>query len=329
MTYEAFIEEIKKIANEEFGFPLEMMEFYPKGYTSDDLKTIRMIKQCNQVFSNEDSFHLLEDFLILKMLGKDGTKFFHRVATRRIYEKSQELGFDAAIKPLRDQLVNAPDADISRVQQLRAADYEAIRDQLIVRPKNCNMYRKAIENGIYRKIGDIALIVYQLISDTKGARIITMVQRDELIRWNMDENQVIDAAIANTSRLYPPCVFARGREENFLEGEFTKKDISFMGVQTIMSVLNGSNGVISLFYPGVVEKMLTIMGDPFIAIFMNVNDVLIADLENPMLRTFIKSAGERNPEGEFLSGRIYLCSSDGIRSGTKVRFLPGGGVRVD
>lgn len=329
MTYEEFIEKIKKIASEEYGFPLEMMEFYPKGYTSDDLKTIRMIKQSNQIFNNEDGFHLLEDFLILKMPCKDGTNFYHRLATRRLYEKSQEQGFDAATKPVWEQLANAPAADMNRVQQLRTADYESIRDQLIVRPKNYDIHRKVLENGIYRKIGDIALIVYQLISDTNGTRLSTMVNRDELIRWNMDENQAIDDALSNTSRLYPPCVFARGREENFLEGEFTKKDISFMGVQTIMSVLNGANGAISLFYPGVVEKMLTIMGDPFIAIFMNVNDVLIADLKNPMLKTFIKSAGERNPEGEFLSGKIYLCSGDGIRSGTKVRFLPGGGVKVD
>ena len=36
MTYEEFIEQLKKQANEELGYPMEGMKFYPEGFTSDN-----------------------------------------------------------------------------------------------------------------------------------------------------------------------------------------------------------------------------------------------------------------------------------------------------
>ena len=40
MTYQEFIDRVKKQAYEELGYSLELMKFYPEGFTSDDPQMI-------------------------------------------------------------------------------------------------------------------------------------------------------------------------------------------------------------------------------------------------------------------------------------------------
>lgn len=66
--------------------------------------------------------------------------------------------------------------------------------------------------------------------------------------------------------------------------------------------------------PGVAEKMLQVMGGPFLAVLMNVNDVMILKENDSRARMLAKQAKETNGEmGEMLSGMIYICDKSGIR----------------
>ena len=47
MSYEEFIEKLKKNATAELGYSLEQIVFYPEGYTSEDAQMLDWIRQQN------------------------------------------------------------------------------------------------------------------------------------------------------------------------------------------------------------------------------------------------------------------------------------------
>jgi hypothetical protein len=156
--------------------------------------------------------------------------------------------------------------------------------------------------------------------------VTSKIKRDELNRWGMEgqEDRVMREALENTARLYPACVFDQrtGKEEDFLEKEFTKQDITFHAVydQILLSTFKTTNGAVALFYPGVIEKMMKIMGGPFQAVFMNINDVMIFDKDDPMAYHFAQTAKESSKMGEMLSGKMFLCDGKQVIPGIVVKI---------
>ena len=97
MTYTEFIEKIRIKAHEELNYPLEMMEFFPEGYTSTDPKMVEWIIDSNARFVGGDpSPWLKTDFLVLKRDegikvedGKDSVATMQRIAIRKLYQEVQ------------------------------------------------------------------------------------------------------------------------------------------------------------------------------------------------------------------------------------------------
>ena len=321
MEYQEFIETIKQKAHEDLGYPLEKMTFYPKGYTSDDPKNQELIRDSNMRFTGEESKELLTDFLMMEVPGKGKVTNLHRIAIRRLYDDAEKNGIDAAFAHISGMQkdIDAAEIDDARLEDRSTADYETIRKQLILRPLNYSLHIRDLKGCVYRKVNDFVLVLYQLLGDSNHSIVTSKIKRDELKRWGMEgqEDKVIRDALENTARLYPPCVYDQRtkQEENFLEKEFTKKDICVTGNRILLSTFTTTNGAVSLFYPGVIEKMMEIMGGPFQAVFMNTNDVMIFDKEDGHAALFASSAKESGKMGEMLSGKVYFCDGD--------HFIPG------
>ena len=330
MTYQEFIERIKKQAHEELGYSLELMKFYPEGFTSDDPQMIEWIKDSNNRFVGEENTRLLTDFLTMEVPEKNGHSSIHRIAIRRMFENGEKNGFDAAFKEISSMQkdIDAAQIDLKRLE-LRT-DYEKIRDQLILRPLNYNLHFRDLKGCVYRKVSDFVLVLYQVLGDVKHSLVTSKIKRDELKRWGMEdqEDRVMQDALENTARLYPACVFDQRtwKEENFLEKEFTKEDITFHAVydQIILSTFKTTNGAVALFYPGVIENMMKIMGGPFQAVFMNINDVMIFAREDPMAYHFAQTAKKSSKMGEMLSEKIFLCDGKQVIPGIVVKIYENG-----
>ena len=164
-----------------------------------------------------------------------------------------------------------------------------------------------------------------MLADTDDHLLTSKIKRSEVKKWGVDEDTVMSEALENTARLYPPCVYDQrtNKEENFLEKEFSREDITFEIFnckQILLSTFKTNNGAVSLFYPGVVEKMMEIMGGPFQAVFMNVNDVMIFDRKDQMAYQFAEIAKESDGMAEMLSEKIYLCDGKEMIPGTVVKL---------
>ena len=336
MTYEEFIEQLKKQAHEELGYPLEGMKFYPEGFTSDNPIMKEWIKDSNLKFIGTESETLLMDIITMDIPNTGNVSNVQRIAVKKMYENAQENGFDAAFQKIRDLQKDAVNAniDLDRLEARGKSDYERLEDQLILRPLNYRLHMLDLKGCIYRRINDFVLCLYQVISDDGHNLLTSKIKRDEIENWRISEDDVMQSALENTARLYPAVVFDQRtqKEEKLMEKEFTRADITTQaphGKMILLSSTRTTNGAAALFYPGVMQKLIKIMGGPFQAVFMNTDDVLIFDKNDSRATGFARTAKEGSMMGEMLSGKPYLCDGKQIIPGIIVNLYADGKAEID
>ncbi|MBR1485686.1 MAG: hypothetical protein IJ597_00330, partial [Synergistaceae bacterium] len=288
-----------------------------------DPKMIQWIIETNQRFSAQASPYLLKDFMTLErnFKGNSEIKFIQRIDLKATYELAQEKGFDAAFNEIKESIEQVKTSGVSAetLMKRNTSDYEGIREQLIIRPLNYKRYMNELSEYVYRRTGDIAFVLYQLLSYSKENGISSSrIRRDDLRKWNMQDkiDDVMKNALENTARIFPAVVYdyAKDKQVDFLNDEFTKEDITNKQLSLnviLLSTEATTNGALALFYPGVCEKMLKIMGGSFAAVFMNINDVMIFEKNDQHINACLQAA--KNPtSGEFLSSRLFIGSDKGI-----------------
>ena len=153
-------------------------------------------------------------------------------------------------------------------------------------------------------------------ADSKHILTSSKINASELERWEMQDKTeaVLQLALENTARLFPACVFDKEMqmEVDLLTGDFSRKDITILGHQILMTTFKTTNGAMSLFYPGAVEKLMSVMGGAFTAVFMNINDVMIFDYDAQLAHEYAKTAADSSPLGEMLSDKCYRCDETGV-----------------
>ena len=330
MTYQEFVDELKLRVQKELAGSFDSVDFYPEGYTSNDPEMLEFILLCNSQFGDrQDSPWLNTDMLVLskgikRAIENDAdadTDIVQRqgIALKDLYKDVEEHGFDAVFEELRKLTKNFVGiGDSEAINTRLTSNYSRIRDQLIIRPLNYGLHMQDLQGCVYKKVGDFVLALYQLVGDVSEYVASSKIKRDEVKAWNVDEEDVIKDALENTKRLFPACVHAKDTEEkiDFFTGNFTRDDITevmYGDKSILLSTFRITNGAVSLFYPGVVEKMMEIMDGPFLAAFMNINDVMIFERDSHLARKYADSARKSSEMGEMLSGRLYNCDKNGIR----------------
>lgn len=312
MTYNEFIELIISKLNEDLSNDGESVKFYQEGFTSYDPKVTEWIKDSNIRFAGEENTALLIDCLVINKKDDSGNINTQCIATKKLYEEVKTKGVDSVLTKVSEIKNTSKRFDEKQNKNI----YECIKDQLILRPLNYSLRSQELRGCVYKKIGDFALVLYQRLDDSNKVLTTRKIQSVELKYWKMDDKavQVMQDALENSARLYPACAFdyRRNREVDFLKDNFTRKDITMMGNHFLISTFNTTNGAMALFYPGVREKLMKLMGGEFIAVFMNINDIVIFDLDDPMARQYAKTASKSGPMGEMLSRKCYRCDEKGI-----------------
>ncbi len=323
LTYEEFIEAFKARAASELSYDPALMKFYPQGYTSDDPKIFEWIYDTNKKFSDDESSPwLMKDILVLTRKDKSGAELSQRIAIRDVYDDAQKEGFDSVFEEVRKSQPSPAVIDMERINKRSSAGYDDMKAQLIIRPLNYGLHMSELRGCVYERVGDFALVLYQLLGDAENSIASSKIMREELERWGMSDrkDEVMRDALANTARLYPACVFDnRGaetpddeKESDFLTGEFERKDITIDGKYIFLSTFRVTNGAVSLFYPGVIDKMMSITGGPFWAVFMNINDVLIFETGDKSAEDYARVARVGGGRAEMLSVRVYRCDKNGV-----------------
>lgn len=195
-------------------------------------------------------------------------------------------------------------------------DYEKIKSDLFIRLLNYDRNKDDLKHAIYRKIGDIALVLYLQMGNFDGIVSSFKIRCDMLERWNMDREEVFGKALLNTYYLSPPRIFRW--ERLVFEPDYTGEN--FMNILSnislkkdergnCLSTTERTNGAVAVFLPGVAERLANLMGGSYYMVFTSIHEVMIHNdrvVDPEELRKVLKdTVQEATPEEDFLSYYIY------------------------
>ena len=311
--------------DQELALREEDLRFYDKGTTAETDEALDdHIRWRNARYFNEDSNVVRNSLLIVQLPVGESAEYinFHVGELYRIYRKDgMERVLPMVKRDIKDIRASAA-GSLSLLNQFR--DYEAIREHLIIRPLNYDDNEKALARAVYRRVGDMALVLYISLGKVGqgGASNIlsAMVPRDTFQGWSLDEQEVLDRALENTMRLQPPVLLDFGpnpmRMEHipFMDDESVRLDAGGpMGLN--LSTEQEVNGAIAAFYPGVLDRLSQMAGGDVYVLFTSISDIHVHPVNgrytlSSMRRTLADTNRDLNQHGELLSRQIYRYSRD-------------------
>lgn len=316
------------LADKDLGLSEQDIRFYDKGTTAGaDEDLDNHVRWKNARYYNEDSNVVRSSLLIVQIPIEKGEEYvnFHVGELYRLYRKDGMKGVLPIVKNDISGVKAASAQTFSLISKF--GDFEAIKENLIVRPLNYDNNEKVLENGIYRKIGDMALVLYISMGVTMSGSsrniMSTMVQRVMFKEWNVDEQETFDWALENTMRLQPPVLC----QLTSVVGNSDKlKTIEFMDDDSVKVDFNQSfapslttkqevNGAIAAFYPGVLERLYQMVGEDFYLVFTSIYDLHVHPVNGSFglsaMRKSLKGTNQNvNRRDEIFTRKIYRYNGE-------------------
>lgn len=152
--------------------------------------------------------------------------------------------------------------------------YQKIRKYLFVKPLNKKAHSLELEDAVHKDVGDIACVVYMMLSNT-NEYFCVKIKNQHLKQWKMTKEAVMEEALKNTCQMTPPFIYTNGKNKSggsFMDnGAFClSKSDKVMGVQLCTNAKE--NGAISVFYPGVLQRLAQLMGSDLYILFTSGNE---------------------------------------------------------
>ncbi|XBX10737.1 DUF5688 family protein (plasmid) [Enterocloster clostridioformis] len=198
--------------------------------------------------------------------------------------------------------------------------YEKISKHLILRPLNYDNNKEKLSDGVYYCIGDVALVLYISIGNIEGNYASCMARRELLSIWEKNKDEVMEAAILNTLRLFPPRVF------DIYHIRYPGQPCYYEFMQTVpcimkdgrgsaiyMTTENEVNGAIAVFMPGVARRLAELIGNDFYVGFVNIDVAVIHDCSTvtpEQIRETLRLNCRYIAKENYLSGEVYLYSCE-------------------
>lgn len=259
-SYENFINELQKNIFELTGIPITDMCFAKKGApkaTKGDRLLITIEKHSDSVeifgIHIREVFEAYQSGISMQKIMKKLSAEISKMKSMNIYESSMSM-----------------------------RDYEKIKSQLFIRLVNADTYSKKLSDSIYRQVGDIALALYFKVADTTENVVSTIVHREVLDYWQLNEDEVFNAALLNTYFMTPPRIFLFEKlitnlnydGENFMDLN-RQHALNTDHFGNCLSTTIRTNGAVAVFLPGVTDRIAELMNSDFYAVFTSVHEVMI------------------------------------------------------
>lgn len=257
-----------------------------------------------------------EDLLVVELNGDGPGTHIQRFHMAEIYHDFQ-LG-----KTMELLLAEASDC-LERCREIEKnsplghmEDYESIREYLVIRPLNYEKNTERVEKGVYNVTGDIALTLYVSIGNFSGLYTSSMVPKVVFEGWNRSREQVMNDAMENTYRLFPPRLFNWLDAERFGDedyGIFMEPDkevrLDRSAFATFVTTKSQINGAIAIFLPGVAKRLGELIGNDLFIAFTSMHEAAVHNCEKVYPETIRESLKELNrelpSEDDFLSEKVY------------------------
>lgn len=203
--------------------------------------------------------------------------------------------------------------------------FDNVKDNLIIRPLCYFRNKKLLQDFVYWVNGDVALVLYTLMQVGDENLATAKVTKKSAENYGViSEDYLKRLALENSERRFKPILLPQETlmfggsdiekipmEEKFFTNPLIdyKFQRSRIGAY-YLSIDQGVNGAIAVFYPGVLKAVSSILNDDLYVTFGCVRDATVHPASEIPLK-MVKSAAKSNlsnpyiSEDEFLSANVY------------------------
>ena len=272
----------------------------------------------NRIFykSKEEYPPTAGDRLFVKQFESNGVTEVCALYVGDLYEEYRRgLGMDVIVKDVVKRLQGISRTDIIEKAKM-ISDYNKIKNYLFIRLINKNKYEADLTDSVYRTIGDIAMVLYVRMGEIEGYTSSMKVKQHMLEKWDMDRDEVFEAALLNTYFISPPRIYCWEKMlfDTHYEGEnfmnlLSDYPIRRGAVGNCLSTVKRTNGAVAVFLPGVASRLADLMQGNLYLVFTSIHEVMIhneATVDPEDLRhVLIDTIKETTPEEDVLTFHIY------------------------
>ena len=289
MNYQEFVETLMKEIEEETGLRTEFHE--------DDEK-----------ISQDGIWVYISE-------NKEGIHFL-RLLTKESYckWKREEATFHDFVREVNQSVINFRNAGApDKIKQLMY--YDLVKEGMFIRLINFERNKAALEDSFYKRIGEIAMVLYEKIADEDEGIVSCKVPLKYVDGWDLNKEEVFMAALRNTASMMPPKAYewVKMIMNPDYEGDdiYDPDYIPAKGITgSCLSTSRKTNGAVGIFYPGVArlfcDKMDT---DDIYMVFKSVHEVMIHnanDIEPENLKLVLEDMiREEISEEDVLTHCVY------------------------
>lgn len=320
MTYEEFRSDLlRKLEEKTNDLGYKEVKYYPDGFTSEDPADLSTIRNTNVKYHRLESDILKGDFVLL-MVGTEHHQIC-RFSVSDLYEAFGQNGWESVWTIVNSHLAESKKyAELGIMELMQKNEYDALKDKLFIRPLNFNDHRFELKENVYRRVGDMVLVLYVLgndVWDDERHNVMSMkMPRLMMEKWGRDEDEIWDSAMTNTYMMAPPRMYLNPMDAYkppYYKGAFMALNsdihsISPMSIPTITTTTQ-MNGAIAMFYPGVKERLAELFGGDYYVAFSSIHDVRLhkkGSMSPRQILQCIKDTNNMFDPKDILSRKVYL-----------------------
>ena len=215
-----------------------------------------------------------KDRLFVEAFGGSSGKQLCGIDVKDLYERCMEgSSMESISYSVQDEIEKLKTVGMLE-GEMTPDSYQKIRKYLFVKPLNKKAHSLELEDAVHKDVGDIACVVYMMLSNT-NEYFCVKIKNQHLKQWKMTKEAVMEEALKNTCQMTPPFIYTNGKNKSggsFMDnGAFClSKSDKVMGVQLCTNAKE--NGAVSVFFPGVLQRLAQLMESDLYILFTSRNE---------------------------------------------------------
>ena len=260
---------------------------------------------------------------IALILYKNGEKLHPQIYLERFFEdykrgKTMKEILQDVMTTYEEALKNINPDSLSGIE-----DWEQVKGRLAFRLLSKERNKETLENYVYKEFLDLAAIVtFCAEIDEQGVKAIR-VTHDLAERWNVSEEEILQAAEENTEALFPvrmePILDTLCRVADISRDDLPEVVLAEEDSPQIMVLTNylGVNGATVLLYDSLLQQVYEKLGGKFFILPSSIHEVIVMPLASaPPITDSQKMVEQINrsavKEEEILSDSVYLYDGEKV-----------------
>ena len=236
-----------------------------------------------------------------------------KFSVQTLFEQYRSGGWNTVHKEISYARDAVYSVDPSQVGELLSS-YETALPHLMLRPLNYVDHRSDLVKHVYVTVGDIALVLYFVVSDHDGQLNTTKVPADRFRDWGTDKETVIRNALLNNVLQAQPRLYTDVKDMEhppLSKGAFMAIDAPVESLPrrgAVVTTTRKINGAMALFYPGAQERIAALCQDDYYVVFTSTSEAWVHPKSASSPKSLLLRLKENNKAfpGTLLSRKIFL-----------------------